>query len=114
MSAKTFYIKLGDRLPSLGCTLLDDTGVAQDVTGATVKFAVRRKNTKPALLDASATVVTAASGIVRYDWAAGDTATLLGVGDFEGEFQVTLANGKVGTFPGDGYIPIVVTRDIAT
>lgn len=113
MSAKTFYIKLGDRLPSLGCTLLDDTGTAQDVTGATVKFAVRRKGVPVTLLDASATVVTAASGIVRYDWAVGDTGTLLGVGNFEGEFQVTLTNGKVGTFPGDGYIPIVVTRDIA-
>ena len=113
MSAKTFYIKLGDRLPSLGCTLLDDTGTAQDVPGATVKFAVRRKGVPVTLLDASATVVTAASGIVRYDWAVGDTGTLLGVGNFEGEFQVTLANGKVGTFPGDGYIPIVVTRDIA-
>lgn len=114
MSATTFYIKKGDRLPSLGVTLLDSAGTAQDVTGATVKFAVRRKGNKTTLLDATATIVTAASGIVQYDWASGDTDTLLGEGTFDGEFQVTLANGKKATFPGDGYIEIVILSDVST
>lgn len=113
MSATTFYIKKGDRLPVLGVTLLDATATAQDVTGATVKFAVRRKGRSTTLLDASATVVTAASGVVQYEWVDGDTDTLLGEGTFEGEFQVTLLNGKKATFPSDGYIPIIVLADVA-
>jgi hypothetical protein len=110
--SQTFYIKTGDRLPSLQVVCLGADGVARDLTGASVTFAVRRKGSRTTLLSGDAVLVTPASGVVRYDWGATDTTTL-GPGSFEGEFQVVLSNGKVGTFPGDGYIAIEILRDIA-
>jgi hypothetical protein len=46
---------------------------------------------------------------VRYEWLAANTDT---ADEYEGEFQVTYANGKIQTFPNDGYIPVVITDDI--
>ena len=59
----------------------------------------------------TAVIVTAGTGRVRYEWNStdGDTNT---ADEYEGEFQVTYANGKIQTFPNDGHIPIVVTDDI--
>lgn len=114
MSAATFYIKLGDQLPVLEGDLLEADGSAVDLTGATVKLGVRRKDTRGALLNTAAAVSGDPTlGRARYAWAAGDTSTL-GVGEFEGEFQVSWPDGRKGSFPSDGYIPIVVLRDIAS
>jgi len=55
------------------------------------------------------TIVTAGIGRVRYEWTATNTNT---ADEYEGEFQVTYANGKIQTFPNDGHLPIVVTDDI--
>lgn len=106
----TFYIKQNDTSPSLQATLLDGDGTAVDLTGATVTFHLRPEAGGSAVVDASATVVTAASGIVRYDWIAADTAT---AGAFHGEFEVTYSDSSVGTFPNDDYIAVEITDDIA-
>jgi hypothetical protein len=56
-------------------------------------------------------IVTAGTGRVRYEWNSsdGDTNT---ADEYEGEFEVTYANGKIQTFPNDGHLPIVVTDEI--
>ena len=56
-------------------------------------------------------IVTAGTGRVRYEWNSsdGDTNT---ADEYEGEVQVTYANGKIQTFPNDGHLPIVITDDI--
>jgi hypothetical protein len=64
----------------------------------------------PVKIDTAATVVTAASGIVRYDWLAADTDT---AGTFQAEFEVTYSDGKIETFPNASYIEVVITDDIA-
>lgn len=52
---------------------MDDNGVAVDLTGATVKFKARAVGSTTLAIDASATIVGAATlGNVRYDWVAGD------------------------------------------
>lgn len=106
----TFYIKQNDTSPGILATLQDASGVAINLVGATVRFHMRELNTGTTKVNALATVVTAASGIVRYSWIAADTNT---VGSFQGEFQATYADGKIETFPNDGYIPIEITDDIA-
>lgn len=105
-----FYIKKGDTSPSL---LVDLTPSDTDITSATaVVFSMRpRSSTTPTVNRAAATIVTPTNPArLRYDWQAGNTAA---AGIYEGEFEVTRADGSVETFPNDGYISIQITSDIA-
>lgn len=104
----TFYIKRGDTAPAL----LYQLAPVLDLTGCTVVFNMRPKGSTTAKVSRGAASVygTATNGQVRYDWASGDTDTS---GYFEGEFEVTLTDGSIETYPNYGYIPITVTEDIA-
>lgn len=104
------YMKEGDTSPALQVTLKDSAGSAVDVTGATVRFHMRPAGSTTTKVDAAATIVTAASGIVKYSWASGDTDTL---GVFQGEFEVTYANSAIERFPNDGYLEITIKDNIA-
>lgn len=67
---------VGNRNPSITENIIDSTGAAVDLTGATVKFKARALGSTTLLVDAAATIVgTATAGNVRYDWTAGDIAT---------------------------------------
>ena len=110
MPEETFYIKQNDTASFITRDLKDAFGAPVNVTGATVKFSMRVKPAGTVKVDdQDAVVVTAGTGRVRYEWTAANTNT---ADEYEGEFQVTYANGKIQTFPNDGYIPIVITDDI--
>ena len=110
MPEETFYIKANDTASFITRDLKDAFGAPVNVTGAAVKFSMRVKPAGTVKVDAaSAAIVTAGTGRVRYEWTAANTNT---ADEYEGEFQVTYANGKIQTFPNDGHIPIVVTDDI--
>ena len=106
----TFYIKKNDTSPKMLATLQDASGVAVNLTGASVRFHLRTLDGLSTVVDAAATIVTAASGIVRYTWGAPDTAT---AGSYQAEFEVTYADASVETFPNDGYISVEILDDIA-
>lgn len=109
--AETFAIKRGDRLPAIRATLKDAAGVAVDLSsGVTaIVFNMHRKSSQsPKVVRGVATTVTAASGIVEYAWAAGDTDT---AGDYLGEFEVVYTSGKSLTYPNGGDIAIRVSQD---
>ena len=110
MPEETFYIKENDTASFLTRDLKDAFGAPVNVTGAAVVFSMR---VKPAgslkVTRQVCAVVAAGTGRVRYEWIADDTDT---ADEYEGEFQVTYANGKIQTFPNDGHLPIVVTDDI--
>jgi len=110
MPEETFYIKQNDTASFLTRDLKDAFGAPVNVTAAAVVFSMRVKPAGTVKVDEQeCTIVTAGIGRVRYEWTATNTNT---ADEYEGEFQVTYANGKIQTFPNDGYIPIVITDDI--
>ena len=105
----THTIKRNDTSPDIQGTCLDAAGNAVDITGATVRFHMFDKNGTE-VVDAAATIVTAASGIVKYSWIAADTAT---AGIFMSEFEVTYSDASIETFPNEGYTPVSIGADLA-
>lgn len=83
-----------------------------DFTGATLVFNMRAAGGGAVKISrAAATIGSDAKGTYfLYNWQPGDTDT---AGDFEGEFEATLAGGLVETYPNDDYIEITIMDDIA-
>lgn len=91
-----FTLKAHDRRPSIQATLTQG-GTAVDLTSAlSVKFIMAATPSGTVTVNTTATILTAASGIVKYDWGATDTAT---PGNYLAEWEVTWATGIKQTFP---------------
>lgn len=105
-----FTLKAHDRLPSIRATFTT-AGAAVDLTTATTVTFIMKVKTggAAAKVNAPATVVDPTSGIVRYDWAAGDTDT---PGDYQAEWQVTWSSGQKQTFPTLTYHSISILADL--
>jgi hypothetical protein len=107
---QTFKIKRGDTGPRLLYALTPAADV--NLTGATVRFNMRARDTGTLRINrAAAVIVTAAvTPTVAYDWQAEDTA----ISELcHAEFEVTYSNGVIETFPNDGFILIPIGQDIA-
>lgn len=105
----TFYLKQDNTSSSVQINLLDENDDAVDVSGATVRFHVVNAY-GAVLVDEAMTIVTAASGIVRYDWATDD---LPQPGILHAEVEVTYADGTIQSFPNNSYFVIEVERKLA-
>lgn len=106
----SFFIKQNDTVPALRAYLRDGDGVGVNLDGATVKFKMRKASDATVVVDASASIITALTGLVQYNWASGDTST---VGFYEAEFEVTYGDSTVETFPNNTYILVEITDDIS-
>ena len=107
VSVDTFYIKRGDTTPAIRYKLKPATVV---LTGASVQFQMRAQRPRgaPPVIDAAAVVVAeTGTPTVEFQWPAGNST-----GIYQAEFRVTYADGRIETFPNDGFIAIKVSEDI--
>jgi hypothetical protein len=93
----TIKLVRNDTAPQLRLTLTDSqTGAAINLTGATVTLHLRAVNTTTLLLTRNAVIqAPATAGIAVIVWQPSDLD--LEPGDYEGEIEVTLADGTVET-----------------
>lgn len=108
-----FTMKRNDTRPVIEAQLLmpdpvdPSTNIAVDLTAASsVKFLMKKDSTLK--VTAAATVVNAATGLVRYTWAVGDTDTS---GTYNVEWEVSWGSDKQ-TFPSDSYLNVVIMDDL--
>jgi hypothetical protein len=102
----TYYAKRGDAGSTTPETfLLNGSGGAVILTGASVRFLMRAADSSTPKVAAAAQIVDAATGQVRYTWIAADLDT---PGVYRAEWEVTYSGGAKETFPADGWIAVVV------
>lgn len=87
-----------------GTLKTDDTPI--DLTGATVKFLLKRSGTE---FGDTATIVSATSGTVSYS--PGPTFPKT-PGRWQQEWEVTFSDDSILTFPSDGYNFVTILRDL--
>jgi hypothetical protein len=103
-----FNLKQHDRKPSIAATLTLD-GVAVNLTGASVKFIMSTAPGATPKVNATATIVSAVNGQVRYDWLAINTDT---AGLYDAEWEVTYSDTTKQTFPTTTYLVIDIYPDL--
>lgn len=107
-----FQIKVGDRLPGVPLFLLGADGEPLDITTAEAvrvrMWTPHRPGSRAYVVDAAPVIVDAATGSLRYDWAAGETSV---VGEFAMDVVVTWPVGRQQTFPTVGWVTIEIADE---
>lgn len=105
-------LKEGDTEPNFTAKCLDGDNQPVDLTGATVMFHLRQQGSPSTKVDAAMTITEAAEGKVKYEWddTGADTDT---PGTFDAEVEVTDSNGEITTYPGNGYVTVQITEQLA-
>jgi hypothetical protein len=107
-----FPIKQNDTAPPIRTNLTDeDQGFSLSSGIASVRFVMRALGAGVAKISAVAQIVTAADGIIQYDWQEGDTDT---PGQYHVEWKVIFQNGKRATFPNKGYDIVDIEEELDT
>lgn len=108
--ATDFTIKQDDQFPEIQVVLKDDDDVIVNLTGVNgVRFIMTNKADATVKVDAPATVVVPAAGLVKYSWEEEDTDT---AGVYNAEFEVEFADGRLETFPNYKNIQVKVFADL--
>lgn len=106
-----FYVKQGDVGRQIQTQALDATGTPINLTGASgVVFHMKRDQDAAAKVNAAATIVTPASGIMGYTWTGTDTDT---AGVFKADWRVTISAGVELTVPTHLYDTVYVDPKLA-
>ena len=99
-------IKAGDDAGTFSDALYLDS-VAINLTGCSVLFLMRKDG--GVVFSATATIVSAAAGTVRYTIGTGFPTT---PGKYKQEWQITQANSKILTVPSNGYNEVIILDDL--
>jgi hypothetical protein len=87
-----------DTRPALVCTITDDTsGAAINITGATVLLKFRAAGATTLQATVTGTVTDGANGVVAFYPASAPEMLTGEAGDYEGEIQITFADGQIQT-----------------
>lgn len=107
---QTFTIKRNDL--SRAIRFYPEAASASDFTGASVVFNMAQKPSGSVKVRRRPAIVSSDEDgtFFQYNWARGDTDT---EGEFEAEFEVTLATGGVETYPNNRFIQVKILRDLA-
>ena len=108
-TGELFIIKENDTSPDIMAVLKSPEGEVIDLSGAQVKTYMSDYSGEEIIINADAQIIDALEGKVVYSWTEGDTQK---PGRYKLEFEVTFADGKVQTYPNQGYIEIEITEDI--
>lgn len=96
--AEKIKLVQGDTRPALVCTITDDTtGVAVDVSGATPRLKFRLAGSTTLTTTVTGTVTDGPNGVVVFYPAAAPEMLQGAAGDYEGEIEVTFADGQIQT-----------------
>ena len=97
----------GDTAPDITAILHeeDDATAVLDLTGASVRFQMRKSDDRRYRVNAAATVTDAVNGRVSYSWGANDLAQS---GTFIVQWEVTYPGGRVQTTVGE--VEVTVRR----
>lgn len=110
MASIDFKIKRNDTRPAIQATI---SASATDVL-TTVVFHMADKTGTLKVAAGAGTIVqqpsTTQAAQVKYQWQSGDTDTN---GVYDGEFQVTFNDGRIETYPNEGFLKIQVGPDLA-
>ena len=102
------YLKQNDTAPSLVVTMKDADDNVVDLSQASgVVFNITNSADPSIAYSRSAAITDAPNGIVQYDYDAEDSSI---VGHYKCEFVVTFNDGRIMTFPNDGYIELIVLQ----
>jgi len=105
----TFRIKRDDTIPFIAIQVVDASGTAYDLTGATAEFHMATTPGGSTTVNSAGSITVPGSGYVDYRWVSADTAT---AGLYFGEFQVTLTGGGIMTVPVDYSLKVDITTDL--
>lgn len=91
----TTYLVRGDTTP-VEFTVVDAAGQAVDLTGATVRFALRSQRSGLVDVDAACVITDEAAGVCEWRRLASEPSV---AGSFEGDLEVTHGDGSIKHFP---------------
>lgn len=100
-----FDIKRDATRPSIGFKIQDSSGVAVDLTDATVVLKMTTPGGTVKIDDEACTITDEPGGLVRYDWEVGDTDVQ---GRYNAELTVTYPDLTTERFPPEGFIRVNV------
>jgi len=106
---KTFLIKRNARKPFLRLLVKDEDGNAFDFSGAVDTTFLMYLDGVEKVNAAGVLESPLTTGVLRYEWAAGDTDT---EGEFQAEFEVNYGSGVKMTIPLDGHLAVRIHPDL--
>lgn len=114
LNKNEFIIKRNDTLPALQICLIDKGCLggkeSYNLSGVTgVTFTMTNNCGEYKIFEKTAQVVSYSAGTIQYNWDVNDTNE---GGDFKGEFQLFYSDGNKLSIPQNGYIDIMIPKDV--
>ena len=108
----TFKIRQGDTAPPISSTLADNGGPVDLNNASNVRFHMQDQFERVIVEDdltGRVNIVDEDLGKVEYVFSTNDTTD---VGSYTGEWEVLYDDGRIETFPVDGYVNIEITEQV--